>query len=169
MTQPSTMERRPEVGGEGFNRKVAGLPTWGWIGIAGAAAVVLLLWLQNRGSSQQQSTQDTTGTTSVDQTGALETLTAQIRDLQGANSQPVGVTKDHGTYYFGIEGDTNPTTRYVGIPGVGYYGVPGIDVANQFLKARPGTIGLGQISQSEASTRFGPLLPWSSLGTGSTS
>ena len=176
MTQPTTEPRRfgppappPEPQGGGLNQRIGGLPTWGWLAIAGAAGVVILLWLQHRNSAAS-STQDTSGTTanvpSVDQTGALETLASQIRDLQGAQSQPVTPTapRDHGFYYFGIQGDPTPDHRYIGIPGVGYYWVPDIGTANQFLTSHPQTISLGQISQGDATTRFGPSLPWAQFG-----
>jgi len=169
MTQPPTLERRPQPEGEGLSKKVAGLPTWGWIGIAAAGGVILLLWLQSRKSQAAPSTQDSS-VPSTDQTGAIETLASQIRDLQGAGSQPTtpGIPRDRGTYYFGINGDPDPARRYLGIPGVGYYWVPDIGTATQFLSSHPQTISLGQIDQGVAATRFGSLLPWASFGTGPT-
>lgn len=159
------MERPPPPqGGTGLNQRIAGLPTWGWIGIAAAGGIVLLLWFQRRNTAAPGATTASTVASSDDQTGALETLAAQIRDLQGANSQPLPSQADRGLYYFGIQGDSSPTTRYIGIPGVGYYGVPGIDVANSFLKSHPKTIDLGVIPAGDAATRFGTSLPWSSIG-----
>lgn len=73
---------------------------------------------------------------------------------------------DTGIYYFGIEGDAHPETRYIGIPGIGYYPVPDIGTAQRYLDTHPQTISLGQISQAVATQRFGPSLPWATFGSG---
>lgn len=88
----------PRVGGGGsfLSQKVAGLPTWGWLAIAGAAGVVAFLWIQ-----RSRKATDTTGTTDSNSTDSgssdyssdvNQELLAQIRDLQGAPSTSTTAT-----------------------------------------------------------------------------
>lgn len=170
VTQPS--EDTASRGG-GLTQKVGPLPAWGWIAIAAAGGVGLLLWLQSRkasaaAASQQQPSVDVQGAdaaTVANLQDQLATVVSQIRDLQGGNSSSSPSTPDSGTYYFAIQGDASPATRYIGIPGVGYYAAP-YNGAVSFLQGHPNTIDLGSISQGTAATRFGPLLPWNTIGQG---
>jgi hypothetical protein len=171
VTQPPPRPQTPPQQGNGFQQKLGPLPVWAWIALAAAGGVVLLLWTQSRKSNSSDTATSPVDTATLgDNTGALETLASQIRDLQGANSQPTtpGIPRDHGIYYFGIEGDADPARRYIGIPGVGYYWVPDIGTATQFLNSHPQTISLGQISEGDVATRFGFLLPWARFGMGPT-
>lgn len=97
-------------GGESFfTRKVAGLPTWGWLGITAASGIVLLLWWQNRkkNAAVAASAADTSTTSPqvVDSsgiaTGQYESLLALLRDLQGQPSEglpgPAGPQGPPGT------------------------------------------------------------------------
>jgi LysM repeat protein len=78
------------VGG-GLNKTLAGIPTWGWIGIATAGAVVGFMWFQNRkkpatpDTTSQQSQYDLSQGLATDQ---YESLLAMLRDIQGAASVP---------------------------------------------------------------------------------
>lgn len=87
-------EQPPSSGGGALQKKVMGLPTWGWIAIAGGVTVVGYLWWKSRqnaaASAASQSTTPTTGTDSTTglATDQYEALLAQLRDLQGQNSQP---------------------------------------------------------------------------------
>lgn len=87
MTQPEETTR-----GNAFTAKVGPLPAWGWIAIAAAGGIGVLLWLQNRrGKQQPTNTTDVQGVDSATLNNfedALATIEAQIRDLQGAGSQP---------------------------------------------------------------------------------
>lgn len=93
--------RNPGGGGStGFSpsMKIAGLPAWGWVGIAAAAGFV---WFYARRSSSDQEQQPVTNTVTVpgadatDIQGQLATLNAQIRDLQGSGSSTSGGTNDN--------------------------------------------------------------------------
>src|SRR5258706_10255876 len=91
----------PNTGGDGgggggfFTRKVAGLPTWGWLGITAAVGIVGLLWLQNRKKAAAAATAATDTSTTAPQvfdssglaTGQYESLLALLRDLQGQPSE----------------------------------------------------------------------------------
>lgn len=175
MTQPP--ETSPRQGGSGLSAKIGPLPTWAWIGVAAVGGIVVILWLRSRSNTQQAATPGSDVSPSTADVANLQdqlaTVESQIRNLQGGNSTPIdtgngnGPTPtDTGIYYFGIDGDANPATRYVGIPGIGYYGVPDIGTAQRFLDTHPQTISLGQISQSEAVARFRQSLPWSTFGQG---
>lgn len=80
MAEPET---RPE-GGSFLSR----IPTWGWVGIATVGGVLVIVWWKNRNSSAAS---DTSAPASVsdsdsDVQSELDSLAAQIRDLQGDNS-----------------------------------------------------------------------------------
>lgn len=160
--------------GGGLTSKVGPLPVWGWVALAAAGGIAVLLWLQSRKKAAAPGDTSTAATGSVSPSTAdvanlqdqLATVVSQIRDLQGGNSQPApGTPTDSGTYYFAIQGDSSPSTRYVGIPGVGYYAAPYAGAVS-FLQGHPNTIDLGTIPQGTAQTRFGPLLPWETIGSG---
>lgn len=70
-------------GGTGINQKMAGLPMWAWIAIAAAGGIVFFVW-----KSRSNSSPDTSAATSTDTGGEIDpaqlnTIYAQIRDLQG--------------------------------------------------------------------------------------
>lgn len=176
MTQPPEPQPR-EGGGSGLSAKIGPLPTWAWIGVAAVGGIVVILWLRSRSNTQQAATPGSEVSPSTADVANLQdqlaTVESQIRNLQGANSTPIdtgngnGPTPtDSGIYYFGIDGDADPSKRYIGIPGIGYYWVPDIGTAQQYLNSHPQTISLGQISQSEAVARFRQSLPWSTFGQG---
>jgi len=78
-----------------FTQEKAGLPVWGWAGLAVAGGVVVLTWLRSRKSTVTPST-DTSSTQLSDAQGLAtdqyETLLSLLRDLQGQNSTPIGDT-----------------------------------------------------------------------------
>ena len=98
MTQPETQPR--DSGSLGLTQKMGPLPVWGWIALAAAGGIGVLVWLQHRKSAAA----DTTGTNStVAVQGAdaatvanlqdqLGVVLSQIRDLQGGPSTPTGPT-----------------------------------------------------------------------------
>lgn len=163
MTQPP---ERPDTG-SGLGEKIGPLPAWGWIALAAAGAVGVLLWLQRRNAASSS----TTTTPSVAPSTAdvanlqdqLATVNSQIRNLQGANSTPTGPT-DQTAYLFKLPGDPDgPGAIYAGVPGVGWYWVPNTDVLSAFQKAK-NPIWLGVINQDLANTRFGAKQAWASYG-----
>lgn len=77
-------------GGNVLTRKVAGLPTWGWVGIAIVGGVIGLLWFRGRktattpdASTATPSIVDSSGIA----TGQYESLLALLRDIQGQPSE----------------------------------------------------------------------------------
>lgn len=77
----------PSTGGTGLRSKLYGVPLWGWMGIAGAAAIVIGLWLQSRKKAAPAPTMPTdTSAFAGPDTGQWEAIMAQIRDLQGKPS-----------------------------------------------------------------------------------
>lgn len=90
--------------GGGLQSRMAGLPMWGWIAIGGAGGVVVWLWIQHR--NKGAATTAPTGTIPMGydpaqlglSTTQYETLLSQMRNLQGAESQPgdVGPTGPPG-------------------------------------------------------------------------
>lgn len=91
----------PNTGGTGLRTKMYGVPLWGWIGIAGAAAIVIGLWLQSRKKAAPAPTTDTSTFAGPD-TGQWEAIMTQIRDLQGQPSTPATTTSDvadNATWY----------------------------------------------------------------------
>lgn len=104
MTEPMPPKRStpPSGGGGAMSEKLWGLPTWGWVAIAAAGGVVMLLWLQNRkkGDSAPQQTLTTPSADSADVQdlqSQLATIEAQIRDLQGGGSTPAPGDDGSGT------------------------------------------------------------------------
>lgn len=92
MTQPPETTQRPEGGtGGGLTSKLGPLPVWGWVAIAAAGGVVLLLWLQSRKNAAAAATPapnvigpDTAEVQNLqDQFGVIS---SQIRNLQGGGS-----------------------------------------------------------------------------------
>lgn len=82
----------PDTGGGGFlTRKMAGLPTWGWLGISASVGIVLLVWMQNRKKNAVPPVADTTSPQVVDSsglaTGQYESVLALLRDIQGQPSE----------------------------------------------------------------------------------
>jgi len=70
-------------GGTGINQKMAGLPVWAWVAIAAAGGIIFFVW-----RSRSSSSPDTTSAASTDTGGEIDpaqlnTIYAQIRDLQG--------------------------------------------------------------------------------------
>jgi len=92
MTEPvSTRDERG--GGSGLTAKVGPLPTWGWIAIAAAGGIGVLLWLQHRRSAAQPTgTNNTVAVQGADAATVsnlqdeLQTAFAQIRDLQSGQA-----------------------------------------------------------------------------------
>lgn len=88
---PPPSDTSPSEGG-GLQRRMMGLPMWGWIAIAAAGGIVLILWYQNKKNNQPApgANADVTGTDTTQglATSQYEALLAQLRDLQGANSVP---------------------------------------------------------------------------------
>jgi len=92
----------PDTGGGSnlLTRKIAGLPTWGWVGVSAAVGIVMLVWLQNRKkAAAPPATTDTTGNQSVVDssglaTGQYESLLALLRDIQGQPSERLPGTPD---------------------------------------------------------------------------
>lgn len=87
----------PNVGGGGLSKKIAGLPTWGWIAIAAAGGIGLYVWLQSRKSAAPtgDTLDNSNGSSDPNGIGAYasdtdQALLAQIRDLQGAQSTATG-------------------------------------------------------------------------------
>jgi LysM domain len=82
----------PPEPGSGLKSKVMGLPVWGWVAVAAAGGIVLLMWLQNRKSKTAAPT-DTSGTPAYADLSGLtteqyESLLALLRDIQGNTSVP---------------------------------------------------------------------------------
>ena len=95
---PSRAVTPASTGGKGFlTQKMAGLPTWGWLAIAGAAGVVAFLWIQ-RSRKATDTSGDTADSNSDTSTNAGyssdvdQSLLAQIRDLQGQGSTTTPAT-----------------------------------------------------------------------------
>lgn len=92
----------PNMGGGGgvLSKKLWGLPTWGWIALAAAAGIGGYVWLQSRKSKTDASSTDTDPNAQDTDSGASvgassdldQSLLAQIRDLQGANSTATPTT-----------------------------------------------------------------------------
>lgn len=85
----------PDTGGGNLlTRKMAGLPTWGWVGISAAVGIVALVWLQNRKKNALPAAADASATTAPQvfdssglATGQYESLLALLRDVQGQPSE----------------------------------------------------------------------------------
>jgi hypothetical protein len=73
------------TGGFSLTKRVAGMPTYAWMGVAAAGGVVILLWWRSRGSSQSQSTSGQT-MTPVDTGIQGSDLASIISTLQGPSS-----------------------------------------------------------------------------------
>ncbi len=91
--QPSRPPTTKDSGGTGLNAKLFGLPTWGWVALAGAGGVALLLWLQNRKNAapapvQTMDTSNAGDSQIQDLQAELATVESQIRDVQGMPSTP---------------------------------------------------------------------------------
>lgn len=80
-----------DSGGGGLQAKYAGLPLWGWIGLAAAGGIGVAMWMRSRKPAAvttapaQQTTVDAAGL-STDQ---YESLLALLRDVQGSASRPM--------------------------------------------------------------------------------
>jgi cytoskeletal protein RodZ len=90
MTQPDT---RPQSSGLDLSAKMGPLPVWGWIALAAAGGVGVLLWLQSRKNAAAAGTTGTTtevqgadAATVANLQDQLATVEAQIRDTQGSGS-----------------------------------------------------------------------------------
>lgn len=80
-----------DTGGTGLSRRMGGLPAWGWIAIAAAAGIGVILWLnfrKNQAAASSATTFDANSTDASIPTDQYEVLLSQIRDLQGDASQP---------------------------------------------------------------------------------
>lgn len=94
MADPPT--REGGIGGD-LNKKIAGLPTWGWIALATAAGIAVAVYLQYRKKPAESTTttQPSDGTDSINAQYASDInqqLLATIRDLQGDPSAPPTTT-----------------------------------------------------------------------------
>lgn len=159
-----------EQGDPGIGQREAGLPRWGWIGLAAAAGAVGLVWYQSHKASAATATQTTPTDTTTGQgldTGQYETILSTLRDIQGNSSQPgTGQPSAPGsTFMFKITGDTfSKDAIYIGTPGGGYQWVPTQPQLAQYINLfHP--MDLGSISQSDAQTRFGTLKPFQGIPT----
>lgn len=89
-----------ESTGSGLNKKIAGQPIWLWTTVGAAGAVIVWVWLRNRKSTKAGQTDSTTNpqyTPSGNEglsTSQYEDLLAQLRDLQGSQSQDLSVDKE---------------------------------------------------------------------------
>lgn len=89
-----------EESGSGLNKKIAGQPVWLWTAIGAAGAVIVWVWLKNRQSTKAGQSGNNTGTnpqyTPSGNEGLsseqYEALLAQLRDIQGAQSQDKDTT-----------------------------------------------------------------------------
>lgn len=80
-------------GGSGINQKMAGLPVWAWVAIAAAGGIVFFVW-RSRSNSTDTSAATTTDTGGEIDPAQLNTIYAQIRDLQGQVSDGQDNTPD---------------------------------------------------------------------------
>lgn len=93
MTQPDVSTRD----GGGLTSKVGPLPVWGWVALAAAGGIAVLLWLQNRRTAAAAAGAGTNATTQVQGADAaqvaniqnqLSTVLSQIRDVQAMPLTP---------------------------------------------------------------------------------
>jgi hypothetical protein len=113
----------PPGSGGGLSKKLWGLPTWGWIAIAAAGGVVAFMWLQSRKAPAAASTTDPNSDGSASsgaQSDEIQSLLAQIRDMQGAPSTPIPTTGDTTTP---ATGGTTTAVKPAAITGLRAYNV----------------------------------------------
>lgn len=84
MTAPNQPQPRQETPPR--SGRIGGLPTWGWVAIAAAGGVVVLLWLRSRKTAAP--TTPTTDTSGNDIASELSVLQTEIQNLQGMGSLP---------------------------------------------------------------------------------
>lgn len=107
MTTPTAPATQPA---NGWSRRVAGMPLWGWSAIAAATAVVGWIWYKNKSNANANSTTSTTDTTGNNDTETglgtdqYETIESQIRDLQSGVAAIPTTTKTGATGPTGPEG-----------------------------------------------------------------
>lgn len=93
MTQPPDTQSRS---GGGLTQKVGPLPTWGWIALAAAGGIGVLLWMQNRrknaaavaGTAPAVDVQGADAATVANLQDQLATVMSQIRDTQAIPLTP---------------------------------------------------------------------------------
>lgn len=88
MTSPDTP---PNTTGTGFTKKVAGLPMWGWVAIAGAAGVIVWVWWKSRGTAQSANNtnaQPVPTDTSGLATDQYSAIIAQLNAMQQNQNPP---------------------------------------------------------------------------------
>lgn len=100
MSQPAT-ERPPSSRPEsarsqgGFDRKIAGLPTWGWVLIAAGAGIAYILYRRYTAAQAAAAQSNQTYTPSgIDYGPQLATIQSEIQDLQGTLSKKKDTDKD---------------------------------------------------------------------------
>jgi len=146
-------------GGNFLTKKMFGLPTWGWVGIAAAAGVVGFTWWKSHkaATAAATTTPTTTADTSLNQglaTEQYESILALLRDIQGQNST-----------------STNTPDPSVPVP-TGLVAVPKSKEIDLTWDTVPGAIGYQFNVSSDAgytSTSFRPALPgdkqtWNDVG-----
>lgn len=154
----------PSTGG-GLNKKLWGLPTWGWIAIAAAAGIGGFVWLQSRKKSSDDSSTDTTSDdSSVTNAGYSsdvdQGLLAQIRDLQGDTSTPTAATPTAGqvgswvakpsktSIYNTFTGASNAVRYHITLNGREWNDIGGSPFTISGLKANtPYTIGIQAVNK----------------------
>ena len=120
----------PAAGGGFFQRKIGPLPAWGWLGLAGVAA--LGWWyFKNRGAGAGQSAAATTAAdptaTGDDVQGELSTIQTEIQGLQGSESTEGSSTGTTNSGTGSSSGGNSPAIRHVST---------GKETLNQIAKAR---------------------------------
>ena len=94
-TERPSSSSRPAQSEGGFDRKIGGLPAWGWVLIAAGAGVAFILYRKYTAAQAAAAQSNQTFTPSgIDYGPQLATIQSEIQDLQGTLSKKKDSDKD---------------------------------------------------------------------------